>query len=200
MTTTSSTAAGRPTALGTAAVVVTASAIDASVSDIAADVFVTASDTDVGVSDIVAAVFVTVSGTDAYVSDIAAAVFVTAGVSDIAADSGFFFLLQLFMLVFFLIFILLLFLLLLQLQMLVFPVLLVLLLLSPRIITAVASVTAETGTIVIYGTTVAAAVMLLSPRLLFLFRFCVCFCLYGPFNCISLHEFSRQLSAFSLCY
>ena len=25
-----------------------------------------------------------------------------------------------------------------------------------------------------------------------------CFCLYGPFNCISFHKFSRQLSAFSL--
>ena len=33
----------------------------------------------------------------------------------------------------------------------------------------------------------------------FLFRSCVYFCLYGPFNCISLHKFSRQLSAFSLC-
>ena len=28
----------------------------------------------------------------------------------------------------------------------------------------------------------------------------VCFCLYRPFNCISFHEFSRQLSAFSLCF
>ena len=28
---------------------------------------------------------------------------------------------------------------------------------------------------------------------------CVSFCLYGPFNCISFHKFSRQLSAFSLC-
>ena len=27
----------------------------------------------------------------------------------------------------------------------------------------------------------------------------VCFCLDGPFNCISFHKFSRQLSAFSLC-
>ena len=27
---------------------------------------------------------------------------------------------------------------------------------------------------------------------------CVCFCLFGPFNCISFHEFSWQLSAFSL--
>ena len=26
-----------------------------------------------------------------------------------------------------------------------------------------------------------------------------CFCLYGPFNCISFHKFFRQLSAFSLC-
>ena len=33
----------------------------------------------------------------------------------------------------------------------------------------------------------------------FLFRSCVCFCLHGPFNCISFHKFSRQLSAFSLC-
>ena len=33
------------------------------------------------------------------------------------------------------------------------------------------------------------------------FSFCcfVCFCLYGPFSCISFHKFSRQLSAFSLC-
>ena len=29
--------------------------------------------------------------------------------------------------------------------------------------------------------------------------FCAYFCLYGPFNCISFHKFSRQLSAFSLC-
>ena len=29
---------------------------------------------------------------------------------------------------------------------------------------------------------------------------CVCFCLYGPFNCIWFHKFSRQLSAFSLCF
>ena len=33
----------------------------------------------------------------------------------------------------------------------------------------------------------------------FLFCSCVCFCLYGPFNCISFHKFSQQLSAFSLC-
>ena len=33
----------------------------------------------------------------------------------------------------------------------------------------------------------------------FSFCSCVCFCLYGPFNCISLHKFSRQLSAFLLC-
>ena len=32
-----------------------------------------------------------------------------------------------------------------------------------------------------------------------LFCSCVCFCLYGPFNCISFYKFSRQLSAFSLC-
>ena len=34
----------------------------------------------------------------------------------------------------------------------------------------------------------------------FLFCSCVCFCLYDPFNCISFHEFSRQLSTFSLCF
>ena len=33
----------------------------------------------------------------------------------------------------------------------------------------------------------------------FLFCSCVCFCLHGPFNCISFHEFSRQHSACSLC-
>ena len=27
----------------------------------------------------------------------------------------------------------------------------------------------------------------------------LCLCLYDPFNCISFHKFSRQLSAFSLC-
>ena len=32
-----------------------------------------------------------------------------------------------------------------------------------------------------------------------LFCSCVYFCLYGPFNCISLHKFSRQLSVFSFC-
>ena len=32
-----------------------------------------------------------------------------------------------------------------------------------------------------------------------LFCSCACLCLYGPFNCISFHEFSQQLSAFSLC-
>ena len=31
--------------------------------------------------------------------------------------------------------------------------------------------------------------------------FCVCFCLYDPFNCISFHKWlSRHLSAFSLCF
>ena len=30
----------------------------------------------------------------------------------------------------------------------------------------------------------------------FLFCSCVYFCLYGPFNCISFHKFSRQLSVF----
>ena len=39
------------------------------------------------------------------------------------------------------------------------------------------------------------------PTLFFLsFCSCVCFCLYGPFNCISFHEFSQQLSAFSLFF
>ena len=33
----------------------------------------------------------------------------------------------------------------------------------------------------------------------FLFRSCVYFSLYGPFNCISFHKFSQQLSIFSLC-
>ena len=33
------------------------------------------------------------------------------------------------------------------------------------------------------------------------FSFCSCvyICIYGPFNCISFHKFSRQLSVFSLC-
>ena len=34
----------------------------------------------------------------------------------------------------------------------------------------------------------------------FLIRSCVCFSLYGPVNCISVHKFSRQLSVFSLCF
>ena len=33
----------------------------------------------------------------------------------------------------------------------------------------------------------------------FLFCSCFYFCLYGPFSCISLHKFSRQLSVFSVC-
>ena len=33
----------------------------------------------------------------------------------------------------------------------------------------------------------------------FLFYSCVSFSLYGSFNCISFHRFSRQLSAFSVC-
>ena len=33
----------------------------------------------------------------------------------------------------------------------------------------------------------------------FLFCSCVCFCLYGPFNCISFHKFPQQLFAFSFC-
>ena len=37
---------------------------------------------------------------------------------------------------------------------------------------------------------------LLTP---FLFCSCVYFCLYGPFNCISFHKFSRELSGFYLC-
>ena len=38
------------------------------------------------------------------------------------------------------------------------------------------------------------------PAPIFLFCSRVCFCLCGPFNCISFHKFSGQLSAFSLCY
>ena len=34
---------------------------------------------------------------------------------------------------------------------------------------------------------------------LLLFCSCVCFCLYGPFNYISFHKFSKQLIAFSPC-
>ena len=34
----------------------------------------------------------------------------------------------------------------------------------------------------------------------FLLCSCVYFCLYGPFNCISFHKFSRQLSTFSLFF
>ena len=34
---------------------------------------------------------------------------------------------------------------------------------------------------------------------LFLFFSCVYFCLYGPFNCILFHKFSRQLAVLSLC-
>ena len=37
------------------------------------------------------------------------------------------------------------------------------------------------------------------PAHSFLFCSCVCFCLYGPFNFISFHKFSRQLSAFLIC-
>ena len=33
----------------------------------------------------------------------------------------------------------------------------------------------------------------------FLFCSCVCFFLYGPFNCISFHKFSQQPFAFSFC-
>ena len=33
----------------------------------------------------------------------------------------------------------------------------------------------------------------------FCFCSCVYFCLFGPFNCISFHKFSWQLSAFQLC-
>ena len=38
---------------------------------------------------------------------------------------------------------------------------------------------------------------LLTPFVLFCS--CVCFCLHGPFDCISFHKVSRQLSVFSLC-
>ena len=37
------------------------------------------------------------------------------------------------------------------------------------------------------------------PTLFFLFCSCVYFCLSGPFNCISFHKLSGQLSALSLC-
>ena len=37
------------------------------------------------------------------------------------------------------------------------------------------------------------------PAHSFLFYSCVLFLSYGPFNCISFHKFSRQLSVFSLC-
>ena len=33
----------------------------------------------------------------------------------------------------------------------------------------------------------------------FLFRYCICFCLYDPFNYNLFHKFSLQLSLFSLC-
>ena len=33
----------------------------------------------------------------------------------------------------------------------------------------------------------------------FLFCFCAYLCIHGPFNCVSIHKFSRQLSVFSLC-
>ena len=33
----------------------------------------------------------------------------------------------------------------------------------------------------------------------FLLRSCIYFCLYSPFDCISCHKFSQQLSVFSLC-
>ena len=39
----------------------------------------------------------------------------------------------------------------------------------------------------------------LSLPTLFYSVLCVCFCLYDHFNCISFHECSRQLSAFSRC-
>ena len=35
---------------------------------------------------------------------------------------------------------------------------------------------------------------------LFLFCSCVCFYLYGPFNCILFHKFARHLIAFLLCF
>ena len=34
----------------------------------------------------------------------------------------------------------------------------------------------------------------------FLYCSCVCFCLFGLFNCISFHKFSQQLSVFSLFF
>ena len=44
-----------------------------------------------------------------------------------------------------------------------------------------------------------AAVYVLEFAHSFLFCSCVCFCLYGPFSCISFHKSSRQFSAFTLC-
>ena len=38
-----------------------------------------------------------------------------------------------------------------------------------------------------------------SLPIFFLLCSCVYFCLCGPLNCTSFHEFSRQLSVFSLC-
>ena len=37
------------------------------------------------------------------------------------------------------------------------------------------------------------------PTLFFLLCSRVCFCVRGPFSCISFHKFSQQLSVFSLC-
>ena len=44
--------------------------------------------------------------------------------------------------------------------------------------------------------------MLWTTELVLSFLFCSCdyFCLSGPFSCISVHKFSRQLSVFSLSY
>ena len=63
----------------------------------------------------------------------------------------------------------------------------------------------KTGIKIICGaptTLVVMGLMMMIPTELarsFLFCSCVCFSLYGPFNCISIHKFSRQLSVFSLC-
>ena len=65
----------------------------------------------------------------------------------------------------------------------------------------------KSGCKIICGAPTALAVkgflmMMSLPALFFIFFSfcsCVCFWLYGPFNCISFHEFSRLLSALSLC-
>ena len=56
---------------------------------------------------------------------------------------------------------------------------------------AVTSSIEDTTEIVIISTTLAHS---------FKFCSCVCFCLYGPFNCILFHKFSWQVSTLSFCF